>query len=127
MQAAIPAIKPDLATRRRRKSTSWRLQSQNFLISNTNSAVALFLNGFNVGLLETDIHGFNFRRCLERSSNILVVEEEKEDVSILGEGVPEGGKHKWKKKSVNKIQPVKRVVKPILAASRKKRPTPRRN
>jgi hypothetical protein len=55
------------------------------------------------------------------------VKEEKEDVSILGEGVPEGGKHKWKKKSVNKIQSVKRVIKPILAASRRKRPMPRRN
>jgi hypothetical protein len=127
MQPAITAIKPVLATRRRTKSTSRRLQSQNFLISNTDSAVALSLNGLNVGLLETDIHGFNFRRCLGKSSNILVVKEEKEDVSILGEGVPEGGKHKWKKKSVNKIQPVKRVIKPILAASRRKRPMPRRN
>jgi hypothetical protein len=64
---------------------------------------------------------------LGKSSNILVVKEEKEKISILGEGVPEGGEHKWKKKSVNKIQPVKHVIKPILAASRRKRPTPRRN
>jgi hypothetical protein len=55
------------------------------------------------------------------------VKEEEEDAFVLGEMVPEGGKHKWKKKSVNKIQPVKRVIKPILAASRRKRPMPRRD
>jgi len=64
---------------------------------------------------------------LEKSSNRSVVKEEKEDISILGKGIPEGGEDKWKKKSVNKIQPVKRVIKPILAASRRKRPMPRRD
>jgi hypothetical protein len=39
----------------------------------------------------------------------------------------QGGKNKWKKKNVKKIQPVRHVIKPILAASRRKRPTPRRN
>jgi hypothetical protein len=55
------------------------------------------------------------------------VKEEKEDVSILGKGIPEGGEDKWEKKNVKKIQPVKHVIKPILAASRRKKPTPRRN
>jgi hypothetical protein len=50
----------------------------------------------------------------------------KEDVSILGKGIPEGGEDKWKKKSVKKIQPVRHVIKPVHAASRRKRPTPRR-
>jgi hypothetical protein len=38
-----------------------------------------------------------------------------------------GGEDKWKKKSAKKIQPVKHAIKPIPAASRRKRPTPRRN
>jgi Mrp family chromosome partitioning ATPase len=62
MQAAIPAIKPVLATRKRKKPTPRELQGQNSPVTNTDLAVALSLNGLNVGLLETDIHKSKFPR-----------------------------------------------------------------
>jgi hypothetical protein len=49
-QAAIPAIKPVLATRKRNDPVARMLQRRNYLITKTDSAVALFLNGWNVGL-----------------------------------------------------------------------------
>jgi hypothetical protein len=55
------------------------------------------------------------------------VKEEEEDVFVLGRKVPEEGGYKWPKKNVNKIQPVKLVIKPILAISRRKRLMPRRD
>jgi hypothetical protein len=55
------------------------------------------------------------------------VKEKEEHVFVCGKVAREGGEHKWKKKNVNKMQPVKHVIKPILAASRRKRPTHKRN
>jgi hypothetical protein len=56
VQAAIPAINPVLAPRKRKEPMVRKLQLWNFLITNNDSTVALSLNGWNVGLLETDIH-----------------------------------------------------------------------
>jgi hypothetical protein len=62
VQAAISAIKPVLATRKRKEPMVRKLQSGIFLITNADSAVALSLIGWSVGLLETDIHGSKFPR-----------------------------------------------------------------
>jgi hypothetical protein len=53
--------------------------------------------------------------------------EEKEEAFARGEEGLEEGEHKWPKKNVKKIQLVKRVIKPVLAVSRRRRPMLRKD
>jgi hypothetical protein len=53
--------------------------------------------------------------------------EEEEEAFACGEEVLEEGGHKWPKKNVKKIQPVKRVIKQLLAVNKKKRPMLRKD
>jgi hypothetical protein len=67
--------------------------------------------------LDDDIHGSNILERLGCKWNVFV----------CGERILEEGGRKWPKKNVRKIQPVKPVIKPVLAASRRKRLMLRRN
>jgi hypothetical protein len=62
--------------------------------------------------LEADIYWIHcFKDAREQVQTLLLKEER----------VPEGGKHKWKKRNVKKIQLVKHVIKPVLAVSMRKK------
>jgi len=70
IQPAIPATHPVLSFGKRKKIRPMGVCIADSLRSNIDPEIARFLNGCNVGLLESDAHGFKCRRCLEMSLNM---------------------------------------------------------
>ena len=70
IQPAIPATSPVLTFSKSKRVRPMGVCIADSLRSNIDLEVARFLNGCNVGLLESDAHGFKFRRCLGMSSNM---------------------------------------------------------
>ena len=70
IRPAIPATSPVLSLSKSKRVSSMGVCIADSLRSNIDLEVARFLNGCNVGLLESDAGGFKCRRCLEISLNM---------------------------------------------------------
>jgi hypothetical protein len=70
IQPVIPATSPVLSFSKSKRVRPRRVCIADSLRSNIDLEIARFLNGCNVGLLESDAHGFKCRRCSGMSLNM---------------------------------------------------------